>query len=189
MAFHTVPWGNKRIFAFFREASPLSNWHLCRIQVRRMTFSSVEQYMMWCKATLFGDAEAAAKIMATDKQADIKQYGREVRNFVEAQWGFAAPAFVREGVLAKFSQNPYCMEHLLSTENALLVEASKFDKLWGAGLEEADPRLVSLKPDQWPGQNQLGNLLTGMRNGFQAAIAAQASPSAAPAPTQGDLLS
>lgn len=59
----------------------LSNWYLSEFMVEGITFSSMEQYMMYKKAMLFQDRETAGKILQTDDVAEIKALGRGVRNF------------------------------------------------------------------------------------------------------------
>lgn len=69
---------------------------------------------------------------------------------------------VVEGNKAKFSQNPELKEFLLKTGNAILVEASPYDKIWGIGMdiETAQNNLV----DDWKGQNLLGCALMEVRD-------------------------
>ena len=44
----------------------LSNWYLSRFTVDGITFSSMEQYMMYMKAEVFGDDDIKKEIMSTD---------------------------------------------------------------------------------------------------------------------------
>jgi ribA/ribD-fused uncharacterized protein len=66
---------------FFRKESPFSNWYPATFTVKGITFCCVEQFMMYCKARLFGDLETAAKIMGTLDPSRHKVLGREVRGF------------------------------------------------------------------------------------------------------------
>ena len=54
----------------------LSNWYLSEFMVEGITFSSMEQYMMYKKAMLFQDRETAGKILQTDDVAEIKALGK-----------------------------------------------------------------------------------------------------------------
>ena len=56
----------------------LSNWYLSDFTVGDVKYTSMEQYMMYQKAVVFGDNEIAKQILATDDVADIKQLGRKV---------------------------------------------------------------------------------------------------------------
>ncbi len=53
------------------------------------------------------------------------------------------------------------LKALLATEGTLLVEASPYDKVWGVGLGEDDPRIKD--PKNWKGTNWLGEVLTKLR--------------------------
>ena len=64
----------------------LSNWYLSEFTVDGVTFSSMEQYMMYKKALLFQDQEAAEKILQTDNVAEIKALGRNVQHFDDNIW-------------------------------------------------------------------------------------------------------
>ena len=84
----------------------LSNWYLSEFMVEGITFSSMEQYMMYKKAMLFQDRETAGKILQTDDVAEIKALGRGVRNFDDQIWIKSREEIVYKGVLEKFRQNP-----------------------------------------------------------------------------------
>ena len=56
----------------------LSNWYLSEFTIDGITFSSMEQYMMYQKAVVFEDAEIAKQILDTDDVGTIKELGRKV---------------------------------------------------------------------------------------------------------------
>ena len=64
----------------------LSNWYLSLFALDSVTFSSMEQYMMYRKALCFGDNTIAAQILATDDVAEIKALGRRVSGYDENLW-------------------------------------------------------------------------------------------------------
>ncbi|HEX5958512.1 MAG TPA: NADAR family protein, partial [Hyphomicrobiaceae bacterium] len=68
---------------------------------------------------------------------------------------------VAAGSVAKFAQNPDLGGYLLSTGNAVLVEASPVDRIWGIGLAADDPR--ARQPAEWRGANLLGFALMHTR--------------------------
>ena len=45
--------------------------------------------------------------------------------------------------------------------DALLMEVNPKDVIWNSGLAEGDPRVH--KPDLWPGQNLMGQVLMSVR--------------------------
>lgn len=156
---------NKFTF-FFSESSPFSQWYRCSFTAHGLTFNCAEQFMMTAKALLFGDQEAAQEIMAAQHPREQKALGRKVRRFDEAKWAACREQIVREGNRAKFTQNPDLLASLLATRGTMLVEASPYDRVWGIGLAESDPR--ARDPRTWRGLNLLGLLLTGLRDEIAA---------------------
>jgi len=53
----------QRFTFFFRPEAPFSQWHPARFELAGHVFGCAEQYMMYGKAILFGDPEAAAAIL------------------------------------------------------------------------------------------------------------------------------
>ena len=131
-----------------------------------MTFCSLEQWMMWRKAILFGDYEIAEQIMKIDssnKQAQtlIKKLGRQVRGFREKVWVAEREKNVEVGLYNKFKQNVSLRDQLLATDDSLLVEASPYDRIWGIGFNAVDAERVP--QSEW-GLNLLGKLLMKVRD-------------------------
>lgn len=139
----------------------LSNWYPSAFTIDGMSFSSLEQFMMYRKAVCFHDGEVAAKILATDDVAEIKALGRTVSNYDESLWNGVRQIVVFEGLLAKFSQNEDLAEKLKATGNALLAECAVKDRIWGIGLSMRDPD--RLDRTKWNGQNLLGYALLMVR--------------------------
>lgn len=147
---------------FFTEASPFSQWYRCRFEADGNEFNCAEQYMMFGKAALFGDAEVGAQILAADHPRQHKALGRKVGNFDDKVWRRERETIVMAGSRAKFTQNPELLRLLLATAGTTLVEASPYDRIWGIGLAVGDPRAQD--PTQWRGQNLLGHILTRLRD-------------------------
>ena len=151
------------MFTFFvTEASPFSQWYRSTFVVDGVTFGCAEQFMMHGKAMLFGDADVAAAILAAEHPRDHKALGRKVSGFDEAVWNRERERIVYAGNRAKFTQDQQLLDTLLATKGTTLVEASPFDKIWGIGLAESDPRAKD--PTQWRGKNLLGIVLTELRD-------------------------
>lgn len=139
-----------------------SQWYPSDFVVAGVEYNCAEQYMMAEKARLFEDEEALAAIMETDCPREQKRLGRLIQGFDEDTWNEVALDVVTKGNFAKFSQNPQMKKWLLETQDKILVEASPYDKIWGVGLREDDPRI--LDRDQWEGTNWLGEALSNVRD-------------------------
>ena len=118
--------------------------------------------MMAQKAALFGDEETRKKIMAAGHPREYKALGRDVKPFDAAAWDREKYGIVLQGNLAKFSQNPELLAFLLGTGDAILVEASPYDAVWGVKLPADDPRIHN--PREWKGENLLGFALMETRD-------------------------
>ena len=139
----------------------LSNWYPSSFTVDKVTFSSMEQFMMYSKAICFGDKEMAAQILETNDVAAIKAFGRQVSSYDEHIWNGVRQIMVYEGALAKFSQNEDLKAKLKATGEALLVECAVKDLIWGVGLSMKDPNRYD--KTKWKGQNLLGYTLMMVR--------------------------
>ena len=147
-------------FTFFWNG-PFSQWHASEFKIDGIKYVTAEQFMMHQKAVLFGDGDIAIMILATKKPREQKALGREVRNFDVTVWNERVKEIVKEGNLAKFSQNPDLLAELLETKGTTLVEASPHDTIWGIGLGEWDDDIHDRS--KWKGTNWLGEVLTEVR--------------------------
>lgn len=147
-------------FTFFWK-SRLSQWHRAPFALGGVAFTHAEQYMMYAKALLFGDREAAARVLAAGTPAEQQAVGRTVRGFDEAVWALFREGVVYAGNYARFGQNLDQRELLLATRGTTLVEASPHDRVWGIGLAADDPR--ARDRSRWLGLNLLGEALTRVR--------------------------
>lgn len=138
-----------------------SQWWPSRFEVDGQAYATAEQFMMAGKARAFGDHEALARILDQPDPAACKALGRAVRHFDPAVWSAARFDLVTGGNVAKFGQDPALRDHLLGTGDAILVEASPRDRIWGIGLGKSDPRAAD--PVTWRGQNLLGFALVRAR--------------------------
>lgn len=139
----------------------LSNWYPSRFCVEGITFTSMEQYMMYQKAVCFHDAEIADQILGTDDVAQIKALGRLVKGYNDNHWNGVRQIIVYEGLYAKFSQNKDLKRQLLATGSSFLAECAVKDRIWGIGLSMHDPD--RLDRSKWNGQNLLGYALMMVR--------------------------
>ena len=140
----------------------LSNWYPAAFTKDGITFSTMEQYMMYRKAVCFGDVKVAEQILATEDVAEIKALGRLVSGYDESLWNGVRQIVVYEGLLAKFSQSPDLRKQLKETGSAVLAECAVKDRIWGIGLSMHDPD--RLDQGKWKGQNLLGYTLMMVRD-------------------------
>lgn len=140
----------------------LSNWYLSDFSIDNITFSSMEQYMMYMKANVFQDTDIAERILQTRDVARIKALGREVHNYNDAIWNGVRQIVVYKGLYAKFSQNKNLRQKLKETGSAILAECAVKDRVWGIGLSMQDKNRFDIT--KWRGQNLLGFSLMQVRN-------------------------
>jgi len=145
---------------------PFSQWTPSPFVVDDVAFNCAEQWMMWKKACLFGDARSARAILATNNPKAQKAIGRGVAGFDEAIWNTACDDIVFDGNYAKFSQSQTLRKLLLDSGDRLIVEASPFDRIWGIGLDAPTARRTP--QGQWPGQNKLGKAIMRVRDALNS---------------------
>jgi ribA/ribD-fused uncharacterized protein len=123
-------------------------------------FNCAEQYMMYNKAKTFNDPDTASEILIATNPKAQKTLGGDVKPFKDEVWNPVRCGIVERGNYLKFTQNDKFKKVLLDTEDRLLVEASKWDKIWGIGFSAGGAKKVSR--DKW-GQNLLGIALMSVR--------------------------
>ncbi len=145
----------------YDENGQFSNWYPSQFTVEGVSYKHVEQFIMAQKAKHFGDDLIYRAIMRTDDPSDCKKLGKRVTGFDSLRWDLIRYPILRAGVRAKFGQDPKLRALLLNTGDAILAEASPYDKVFGIGLDAATAKGVA--PDQWPGENLLGKVLMEVR--------------------------
>ena len=145
----------------------LSQWYPCKFNVNGTDYNCCEQYMMAMKAKTFGDEKRLQLIMETESPYLQKKLGRQVENFDEKKWDDLCQDVVLVGNMAKFTQNPDLKAKILETGDKIIVEASPYDKVWGCGLSQDDPKI--LDPKNWTGKNLLGECLMKVRTIIKSA--------------------
>jgi ribA/ribD-fused uncharacterized protein len=151
---------NRADFTFFW-GGLFSQWATRGFTIDGVEFSSAEQYMMYKKALMFGDFDAASQIMATDNPRDQKHIGRGVKGFNKDVWESACRQIVYDANYAKARQNPDVMDEYHRTRMTEIVEASPEDRIWGIGLHEDDADI--LDRSKWKGTNWLGIAIMDVR--------------------------
>lgn len=154
---------SKNYFFFYETSSPFSNWHPSSYILNGIEFNCSEQGVMYEKALLFGDTVVAQKILECEQsqQNKMKKLGRDVKGFDELIWKMNRMQIYKKHCEAKFTQNQYLKQLLLSTNGKTLVEASPYDKIWGIGMNKNEALVTP--PEKWKGLNLLGKILTEIR--------------------------
>jgi len=151
---------------FWDRDSPFSQHHPRIFTVNDVQYNCAEQYMMHQKALRFGDTVSAEQIMNTSEPDEQKAFGRKVLGYDDKIWDKASMEVVKAGNIAKFSQNDDLRTALFATAGTALVEASPYDRKWGIGLGEKNPKALQRK--HWRGENRLGVILTQVREELMA---------------------
>ncbi|MES2513135.1 MAG: NADAR family protein [Bacteroidota bacterium] len=125
-------------------------------------YKTAEHYMMAGKAKLFNDMDVFEKILSKHSPKDVKDLGRQIKNFDAVIWDEQKYNIVKRGNYLKFSQNKDLKHFLIQTKNKILVEASPVDAIWGIGLTEDSPNAKN--PKEWKGENLLGFALMEVRD-------------------------
>ena len=159
-------------------SGPFSQWHQTNFRDPSLprpydghTFSSCEQYMMLNKALMFDDLKVADQIIKQSNCRIIKGLGRQVHGFSDEKWDGVKVAIVIRGNYLKFSQNERSKKFLLATKPAFLVEGSRWDRVWGVGLDVSDKSISD--PRRWRGENLLGKCLTYVRQAIEEEMMGQ----------------
>jgi ribA/ribD-fused uncharacterized protein len=153
------------IVYFWGKGDIASNFYPAKFHHMNENFNCSEQAYMWRKGLHFEDFAMANKILLLTDPGQQKKAGRLISGFNQLSWDAVKREVMFQVVLAKFSQNPELKDWLLSTGDALLVEASPYDKVWGIGLNKYEA--MSTPQSEWPGLNLLGLVLMDVRNALK----------------------
>uniref|UniRef100_A0AC34R4Y8 NADAR domain-containing protein n=1 Tax=Panagrolaimus sp. JU765 TaxID=591449 RepID=A0AC34R4Y8_9BILA len=147
---------------FYRSKNVFSNFYPSFFVAHGILFNCSEQYFMYQKARYFNDLEIAAEILQNSDPATIKSLGRKVKNFDVKKWDKVSISIMKTANYYKFVQNPTLRAELFKTKGSTLAEASPRDTIWGIGFGMANNNI--LDPKKWRGKNQLGFILTKLRD-------------------------
>lgn len=174
--------GKKRLLTFWGgfktskiNSTCLSQWYFCNFEMDGVAFANAEQAMMYQKAKLFNDRNQMKLIAKTTDPKAVKALGRGVIGFKQTVWAQHRFDIVQRVNREKFMQNEHLKQWLMGTGDAILIEASPFDQIWGVGLKSDDPRIED--PNQWRGSNLLGFALMNVREGFRKPVTPFTPPS------------
>ena len=124
---------NEDVVGFFGELCPFSNFHPAKFSFKGNEFHSSEQFIQHTKAQYCNDHETADRILNAHSALACKQLGYLVKNYNHQNWVNSIETLCKEGIRAKFEQNPQLLHMLLNTGKKTIVESSK-DDVWGTGI-------------------------------------------------------
>lgn len=143
-----------------------NQWHNAAFHHNNFLFASAEQAMMAEKAYMFKDLGTLQQILECVNPRAVKALGRMVQGYNDLRWAAHRLQLVVDINYEKFSQNHDMREVLLATGSAILVEASRVDKVWGIGMAEDNQNCTN--PNLWHGTNLLGEALMIVREQLRA---------------------
>lgn len=139
-----------------------SQWYEAGFKHDGIYYQTAEHWMMAEKARLFQDPIMLEKILIAESPKEAKELGRMVSGFDQTLWEKERYEIVKKGNKLKFEQNKDLKDLLISTGDAIIVEASPFDKIWGIGMDENHKDVRN--PEKWQGLNLLGFALMEIRD-------------------------
>ena len=117
----------------------LNNFFVSSFVVDDKEYRTVEHFYQSKKFS--GDQAEAVRISSTPD--DAKRLAHEL-SFDESEWALIRDQVMRNGLKAKFDQNPDLRKKLLDTGNCKLIEDSMRDAYWGGVLDGSSNRLGTL---------------------------------------------
>lgn len=154
-------WGHSPKQAGVADESCFSNWFPASFVLDGVEYPTTEHYMMAEKARLFGDDAMCDKILLAKTPKEAKACGRRVSDFDNEVWSGHRFEIVVTGNEAKFSQHELLGDYLKNTHDAVLVETSPHDRIWGIGMGRKNAN--ARHPQYWRGLNLLGFALMEVR--------------------------
>ncbi len=144
----------------------MSNFYHTTFAENNVIFTCSEQYLMYHKCMLFDSTnyELLNLILSETSPAQIKKYGRQVKNYNDVAWDLVRYDIMVSGLRLKFNQNESIKFKLIQTSNKNLYEASKTDNIWGVGFGLNN---VATTNKNLFGRNLLGKALMQVRHELQ----------------------
>ena len=142
----------------FFYGSIFSNFFFLPITYKGNRFPTTEHAFMWEKANKFGQEKIANQIKQIPHPSGAKALGRKIPNFDKDFWDKISYDIMVEVNRPKWIKLKSVLE---LTENKIIVEASPYDKIWGVGLDQTNPKI--LYESNWKGKNLLGKVIMQLR--------------------------
>ena len=162
--YKSVQQENREFIAFHGEHSPWSNFHQSHFEVDGHRYHSMEQWIQYSKAMLFGDSCTANKILQSDSPQECKCLSYQINGVNNEKWRAEGFELCLKGMEAKFKQNREQWSMLKMTEPKTLLEASN-DRLWGTGISLNDTNVLDSR--RWHRKGWLLEMLHIVRDNYK----------------------
>lgn len=137
-----------KFYSVSHDYGEFSNFYVSNFKLKVKSWKSVEHYF---QAQKFAGTEYEVKIQKSSTPHQAAELGRSRKVKIRNDWEKVKDNVMFEALSAKFSQNNFLREKLISTGTSILIEDSKNDNYWGIG---ADGK----------GLNKLGKMLMKLRD-------------------------
>jgi hypothetical protein len=165
---------NDKGHAFYGKNNPLSNFYYSPFTMNGIKFTCAEQCYQYHKATYFKDTNTASDILRTVDPSVQKRLSKDIADYCEATWELVANEVMHSTILAKFSGNEFLINHLTSTGDKDLYEASPHDLYWGIGVSLSNKNI--LDPKFHKGLNNLGKIMVSVREQIKGSLHNPSNP-------------
>ena len=142
---------------FFSENVHMSNFAPTPFVLNGIKYETAEQALMYQKAIVCGDREAAEVVLRTKSQRRVKRLGMSIKSV--QRWENEKEQHMKDILRAKYEQNDDIKQKLLATGDRPLIEATN-NPFWGAGAHLTSKEITE---GTWRGKNTLGLLLQDLR--------------------------
>jgi predicted NAD-dependent protein-ADP-ribosyltransferase YbiA (DUF1768 family) len=182
---------------FWHSTSPYSQWHPSVFHIKGITFTSAEQFMMYCKAKFFNDHTTAMRIVSINHQDNVLNWfliGRVNREDIfsnrdlHQQWdGFQKKIKAMGRSVKPYIEKDWAENRVKFVKRGSLEKYAQNNDLKNLLLNTGKTRLVECNPydlvwscglrpenplaknpEHWIGLDLLGKTLTEIKKGFQA---------------------
>ena len=143
---------------FSGKYSRLSNLNQCKLLIEGKTWTSVEQYFQFQKATVLGYHDVAASIRATDDSMEAMYLGKNITT-EDTIWPEREEQTMRTALEIKFAMPRY---QLALQKTDTIVGEGTFHKVWGIGCSMG--HRDAYNPRTWKGKNIMGMLLANIKS-------------------------
>ena len=150
---------HKQVTTFAGKTDVLSNFYPCEVRVFGMVHKSAEHAYQFAKATQVGKDKVAERIFEAQTAFQAKTEASYLP--FNPHWEDHKVKVMQDILSAKAKCSKEFCEALLSSHN-VIAEAVPGDLFWSTGLNKT--QCLSVKKSSWPGKNNMGKLLTKLRD-------------------------